>query len=69
MKGIVFNLLEQAVVDAHGDDTWESLLENAGVEGAYTAVGNYPNDELQRLVKAASDALDLPPDDVVRWFG
>lgn len=69
MKGIVFNLLEQVVVDEYGDETWDTLLDAAGVEGAYTAVGNYPTEELGRLVKAAAEALGQPADDIVRWFG
>ena len=69
MKGIIFNLLEQVVTDAHGDDAWDDLLERAGLDGAYTSLGNYPDDQLFALVGAASAALDLPADDVVRWFG
>jgi hypothetical protein len=69
VKGIVFNLLEQAVIDTHGEDAWESIVEASGVDGAYTAVGSYPDDDLAALVKAASDALGAPHDDVVRWFG
>lgn len=69
MKGIVFKLLQEVVTAEHGEDTWDSLLESAGVEGAYTTVGNYADEELSALVAAASEALKIPPDDVVRWFG
>ena len=69
MKGIVFNLLEQAVTDKYGEDVWDSLLDEAGVDGAYTAVGTYPHEQLFAIVGAASQALDIAPDDLVRWFG
>lgn len=69
MKGIVFNLLEQAVVNEHGEDTWDALLDATGLEGAYTSLGSYDDEELMRLVAKASEALDTPPDEVVRWFG
>lgn len=69
MKGIVFNLLEQVVVDEHGEDVWEALLDQAGVSGAYTAVGTYDDSDLVALVNAASAALGLDFDTVVRWFG
>ena len=69
MKGIVFNLLEQAVIDAHGDDVWIDLLEKAGVAGAYTSLGSYPDEEILGLVTAAADLLVLQPADVLRWFG
>jgi len=69
MKGIVFNLLEEIVVREHGEETWELLLDRAGVAGVYTSLGNYPDADLTALVGAAAEALDLPADDVVRWFG
>ena len=69
MKGIVFNLLEGVVTQHYGADTWDSLLSAAQLDGAYTSLGNYPDDELIRLVGAASAALKLPPEVVIRWFG
>ena len=69
MKGIVFNLLERVVSDEHGEAAWDSVLDGAGLSGAYTAVGNYPDEEFMTLVDAAAGALDLPQDQVVRWFG
>jgi hypothetical protein len=69
MKGIVFNLLEQVVVDAHGEDAWEDLLDDASLEGVYTSLGSYADEDLLSLVGAASEMLDLPADDIVRWFG
>lgn len=69
MKGVVFNLLEAVVQHEYGDDTWDALLEQAQVDGAYTSLGNYPDEEMMKLVAAASSALKVPPDDIVRWFG
>jgi len=69
MKGIVFTLLQQLVTDQHGEDVWDSLLESAGVEGAYTSVATYPDEEMTALVDAASKALGISPDDVLVWFG
>jgi hypothetical protein len=69
MKGIIFNLLEEVVTRAHGVETWDHLLAQAGVDGAYTSLGNYPDEDLFKLVGAASAALDQPPNAVVRWFG
>lgn len=69
MKGITFNMLEEVVRDQYGEDTWDDLLEAASLGGAYTSLGNYPDEDLFRLVSVASIALKLPPDDVVRWFG
>jgi hypothetical protein len=69
MKGIIFNLLEEVVRSAHGDEAWDGLLEASGLDGAFTSLGSYPDEHLAKLVAAASAALGQPPDAVVRWFG
>lgn len=69
MKGVVFNLLEEAVGRAFGEDTWDALLDAAGLDGAYTSLGNYPDEEIEALVTAAGEALSLDRDAVLRWFG
>src|SRR5215204_2899039 len=69
VKGIVYNLLEELIVAEHGEDVWDELLDAAGLDGAYTSLGNYPDAQLMALVGAASQELDVPPDEVVRWFG
>ncbi len=69
MKGVVFNLLEQLVARDFGEDTWDSLLEASRQDGVYTSLGNYPDEDLVKLVSAAANALSMPPDDVVMWFG
>jgi hypothetical protein len=69
VKGIVFNLLEQVVSRDYGEDAWDDLLSAAGLMGAYTSLGSYPDEHLGKLVSAASEALHIPAQDVVRWFG
>lgn len=69
MKGIIFNLLEEAVSSDFGEATWDKLLDEAHLSGAYTSLGNYPDSEVVALVDAASKALNLPAQDVLRWFG
>ena len=69
MKGVVFNLLEQLVARDFGEDTWDALLEASELDGIYTSLGSYPDEDLAKLVSAASDALAMPADDVVVWLG
>ena len=69
MKGIVFNLLQEVVCKEYGEDTWDQLLDDAGLDGAYTSLGSYADAEVVALVNAASAALNLPAQDILRWFG
>ena len=56
MKGLIFNVVEEVVTELYDADTWDDLLDAAGVDGAYTALGNYDDDELIGIVDAASTA-------------
>lgn len=69
MKGIVFNLLAEAVTNQHGEDAWDGLLSAAGLDGAYTSLGSYPDAEMVRLVEVAAAVLGCSPAEVLRWFG
>lgn len=69
MKGIIFNLLEEVVADEYGEDTWDDVLARADVDGAFTSLGSYSDEQFTRLVEAAAAVLDRPANDVIRWFG
>jgi len=69
MKGVVFNLLEEVVTGEFGSDTWDDLLDDAGLSGAYTSLGNYSDAEIEALVDAAARRLSMEPAHVLRWFG
>lgn len=69
VKGIIFNLLEDVIGRKYGADTWDSLLDAASLQGSYTSLGNYPDEDLMKLVFTASSVLNTPADDIIRWFG
>ena len=69
MKGIVFNLLEEAVTRRFGPEGWDELVTAAGVSGVYTSLGSYPDSDLAALVAEASRASRLPVHAVLQWFG
>jgi hypothetical protein len=69
MKGIIFNVVEDAVVAEHGEDAWESVLDAAGLDGSWTSVGMYPDEDLLALVDAGSTVLGVPRADLLRHLG
>ena len=69
MKGVVFNLLEEVVTRKLGEATWEELLDATGLSGSYTSLGNYPDEEIGKLVLAGAGVRKMSPAEVLRWFG
>lgn len=69
MKGVVFNAAEEAVTEIYSADTWDDLIDAAGVDGIYSSVGDYPDTELVNIVKAASEATGLSVDEVLVAVG
>lgn len=69
MKGVVFNLLEEAVTREFGPDTWDDLIDGADASGAYSSLGNYADDEIVQLVATAAATLKITNAEVLRWFG
>lgn len=69
MRGVVFNVLEDVVSAERGEDGWDDLLEQAGVDGGYTAIGSYPDNEFLHLLQCLSGSQSLPSSITLRAFG
>lgn len=69
VKGVVFNLLEDVVCDKHGEDAWDDVLDEAGVEGVYTAIGSYPDAEFVQLLQCLPGAQAGALSGTLRSFG
>lgn len=69
MKGVLFNAVEEAVSREWSEDLWDDLLIAADLDGAYTALGNYPDAQLVALANAAAERLNSPVEDVLRTLG
>ncbi len=69
MKGIIFNIVQEVVETAFGVDAWDDVVDHAGVDGAYTSLGSYPDAELVALVAAISERAGVPKSDVLVLTG
>ena len=69
MKGIIFNLLEDAVDRDQGEGTWDRVLEAAQVTGVYTSLGSYDDAELMRLMAVTARLSGRSMEASLRWFG
>lgn len=69
MKGIIFNVVEEVVANAYGPDTWDALISAAGLDGAYTSLGSYPDQHLYDIVGAACDATAMTAPALLQMIG
>jgi hypothetical protein len=71
MKGLVFVELMAMAEEAFGEAVVDGVIERADLPsgGAYTAVGNYPCDELMALVQGFSRHSGIPGQELQRLFG
>ena len=69
MKGVIFNVLEELVIETAGMAAWNNILEKTGSDGIYTSGESYSDEELFALVGEICIALDMPAEKVVGIFG
>lgn len=71
MKGAVFTIFEDMVVEQFGLLTWDRLLSAVAPdsEGIYTASDSYPDAELFELVGGLSAMTGQPVQTLVQHFG
>lgn len=71
MKGIIFNLLEQFVVENWGAETYEKILAKCPLTTREPFVGplTYPDGDLLAIVGAVCGELGVTTQDALRAFG
>lgn len=70
MHGIVFGELKQYVFDRFGAPVWDELLADAAIgPKLYLAIQEYPDEELNAILQAASTHTGLPIAAILQDFG
>ncbi len=71
MKGIVFTTFNDMIEQKIGIEMWEDLLEQVKSEsqGIYTAVEDFPDEELLEMVSLLSEKTGTPLPDLIQAFG
>ncbi len=69
MKGIIFNVVEEVVAAAFGPDAWDGLINAAGVDGVYTSLGSYPDQQLYDIVGAACTTTGMAAPALLQVIG
>lgn len=71
MKGIVFNLLEEFVIENWGEETYEAVLDSAQLETQepFVGPGTYPDADLVELLVKTCEKVGAEAPDALRAFG
>jgi hypothetical protein len=71
MKGIIFNLFEEFVVETFGAEAWEDILEASPHDARAVRVGpaTYPDAHLFMIAEAACKKANLSLEVALRAFG
>jgi len=70
MKGIIFNVLEDMVVEKFGMPVWNNLLQkHAPPDRVYVSAKHYDENELFAMANEVAEILAIPLQDVVKAFG
>ncbi|KAM9439599.1 guanylate cyclase soluble subunit beta-2-like [Clarias gariepinus] len=67
--GFINTCLKSLVIDKFGEDTWNKLRNEAGVQDTFMTYEVYKDDITMRLVAEACKLLDLEASAVLRQFG
>jgi len=70
MYGLVNQAVQGMVVAGFGEDTWERIKREAGVDiEAFVSMESYDDSITYSLVQAGSAILDMTPEAILRAFG
>jgi hypothetical protein len=69
MKGVVFSMVEEVVLERFGFDLWDDVLDRAGAEGVYTSLASCTDAELVAIVGAIAELTGASVDEVLVLVG
>ncbi len=69
MKGVIFNVVEDAVVRGRGEAAWDEILDRSGLEGSWTAIGDYPDEDLIAVIESGATLFGVDADELTTHLG
>jgi hypothetical protein len=71
MKGVIFNLLEEFIIEIADEDTYEEILDGVTLvtREPFVGPGTYPDEDLVALVTKTVERLGMPAPAALRAFG
>ncbi|MCG8387636.1 MAG: heme NO-binding domain-containing protein [Cytophagales bacterium] len=70
MHGLIFQKLQDFVIDISSGETWLKMKKEAGLEDIiFSPTRKYPDEYIEKFVALAQDHFELERDDVLEAFG
>ena len=69
MHGIVFDQLREFTLAGYGPDAWDQMLASVRGRTVYYVSEDYPDEELEQLVRRATTLTGRPRNDLLLDFG
>ena len=70
MHGLIFQKLQDFVIDISSGDTWLKMKKEAGFEDViFSPTRKYPDEYIERFVEVAQSHFELERDEVLEAFG
>jgi len=71
MKGVIFNITENFIVDKFGEDTYDEIINSCSLitKEPFVGPGTYPDSDLIQIIQKASQILGIGMDDFFKQLG
>jgi hypothetical protein len=71
MKGIIFTILEDYLVDHHGREKYDKILSGCrlSTDEPFVGPGTYSDSDFIEILKAASAEIGMPVNEILRDYG
>jgi hypothetical protein len=69
MKGVIFNVFENFIVETFDEESWEAVLDDNDSDGVFVSPKTYDDQTFMNLVTSAITLKNLVPGDAIRLFG
>ncbi len=71
MKGAIFNIFEEFIIQKFGVEVYENILQHSQIEtkDPFISAGTYPDTDFYKLVGTACKLYNLPPEEAQKMFG
>lgn len=71
MKGIIFNIIENFILEKYGEETFDAIIANCQLETTepFVGPGTYSDNDMLEILRSATDKLGIDTASILRLIG